>query len=75
MLVAKPINDTEKDLLIGNESKELVIQDLDGHIVQKISAPVNGWTHEILDKIDFSETSASGWDAFLGKQWIGSSEV
>ncbi|EJL6419995.1 TPA: hypothetical protein SLZ57_003506 [Vibrio cholerae] len=74
MIVTRPSNDQEPDLLVGFERQPLVVKDLDGKDIHRVDAPDNGWTHDILERIDYYCISAQ-WDAYLGEQWIGSSEV
>ena len=75
MIISRPINYSEIDLLIGNEHQCLIIKDLDGYITKEINAPKSGYTHELLEVIDYFIYSPNGWDAYLGNIWIGSSEV
>ncbi|HAS6097504.1 TPA: hypothetical protein I7145_23125 [Vibrio vulnificus] len=74
MIVARPLNDHEPDLLVGFERQPLVVKDLDGKEIYRIDAPDNGWSHDVLESIDFYSISTQ-WDAYLGEQWVGSSEV
>jgi len=74
MLVCRPLYKNESDLLIGNESQTLIIKDLDGVVIRSIYPPKSGWTHDLLDRV-VSYMGFSIWDAYLGAQWIGSSEV
>lgn len=75
MIISRPINHSEKDLLIGNEHQCLTIKDLDGEITKQIHAPQGGYTHELLESIDCFIYSPDGWDAYLDHIWIGSSEI
>lgn len=75
MIVARAINQNEKDLLIGFETKQLTIKSLDKKVVVNIT-PTNGfWSHDALEAVDYDKHSPLGWEAYLGAQWIGSSEV
>lgn len=75
MIVAQPINEKEPDLLIGNENKGLTIQDLAGKVLASIRPDSTGWTHAKLLEIDIDSMAPEGWDAYLGDEWIGSSEI
>ncbi|MFN1149603.1 hypothetical protein ACJ0RR_002666 [Serratia liquefaciens] len=74
-LVAQPISDKEPDLLIGNENYPLKVQDLAGKVLTSISPDDTGWTHAQLLAIDIDSMAPEGWDAYLGDEWIGSSEI
>lgn len=46
----------------------------DGEVELELDAPANGWTHaQIAAHIIFNQLDC--WDARLGDNWIGSSEV
>jgi hypothetical protein len=77
MIVARPVNDLEPDLLEGNESNDLIIYDLDGIELERHISPIGKWTHDLLDQFStqFNIRLKLGWDAYLGESWIGSSEV
>ncbi|PYD36569.1 hypothetical protein [Serratia plymuthica] len=74
-IVAQPINAKEPDLLIGNENKPLKIQDLSGKVLNSITPDGRGWTHAQLLAINIDSMAPEGWDAYLGDEWIGSSEI
>ena len=74
-IVSRPLNHNEPDLLIGNEHQCLIIKDLDSNVVAKIHAPHSGYTHDLLESVDYFAHSPDGWEAYLGSVWIGSSEV
>lgn len=74
MIVARPLHDSEPDLLVGNEQQPLIIKNLDDIEIKRIEAPKNGWTHDQLENIDYYSISPV-WDAYLSIKWIGSSEV
>ncbi|MCG3740697.1 hypothetical protein [Vibrio cincinnatiensis] len=74
MIVARPLNDHEPDLLVGFDRQPLIVKNLDGKEIHRIDAPGDGWSHDVLESIDFYCISPQ-WDAYLGEQWIGSSEV
>lgn len=42
--------------------------------LKRIDAPPAGWTHELLCEHDEVETDDMA-DAYLGEEWIGSTEV
>jgi hypothetical protein len=77
MIVTRSLNEQEKDLLINNEHLELIIHGLDEREVYRTPAPKSGWSHEVLESIDYNMHSPFGWEAYLGstENWIGSSEV
>ncbi|EGQ8547891.1 hypothetical protein ACPHXT_004023 [Vibrio alginolyticus] len=78
MIISRPINQSEPDLLIGNEFSPIIIKDLDEQVIVTIepSLPA-GWTHDLLEQTNTYAQSISpdGWEAYLGGQWIGSSEI
>ncbi|MFZ3461418.1 hypothetical protein [Vibrio harveyi] len=78
MIISRPIKQTEPDLLKGNEHNELIIKNLDGAVIATITLSSKmGWTHDLLEQTNSYAhcLSPDGWDAYLGKQWIGSSEI
>ena len=75
MIVSRPVRSGEPDLLIGHEYCPLWIIDLQGELMALYCAPNGGWTHDALECVDYFSVSPDGWEAYLGKQWIGSSEV
>lgn len=75
MIIVRPINNREPDILIGLESLTLKITDLEGNEVTQIMASNGHWTYDALESIDFDDYSPEGWNAYLGTNWIGSSEV
>ncbi len=75
MIVSRALHENEPDLLIGFEHKILIVKDCAGKVCNEQAAPKpNGWTHEKLENIDYSKYS-NCWDAYIGNQWIGSSEL
>lgn len=64
----------EPDLLVGSEHAALDIRDLNGQLLLNVSAPLTGWTHASLSEIQPPEAE-EGADAYLGGNWIGSTEV
>ena len=80
MIVTRPINASEPDLLLGHDFETLLFTDLDKNLIKKIEAPITGWSHELLEdelKSISDDVQRCGWDAYLGSlsHWIGSSEV
>lgn len=71
----------EPDILSGNQLEPLTIQDLDRTKVLLSVLPSGPWTHEALVVTGrgieelLSQEVAEGVDAFLGTQWVGSTEV
>ncbi|EJV9475505.1 hypothetical protein ACT0XK_004373 [Cronobacter sakazakii] len=64
----------EPDILAPLQSETLIIKSLEGKDLLKVAAPKTGWTHEALCAIQSAE-SEEGADAYLGAQWVGSTEV
>lgn len=65
----------EAELLAGREHLTLRFRSsVDGEELSVLSAPDGGWTHRLLESAPRPSNGAA-WDAFLGSQWIGSSEV
>jgi hypothetical protein len=79
-IIARPVRVDERDLLVGNEAEPLFLRDLSGRKTLRVDAAPR-WSHETLDAVvlraDVVEFVKSnyGADAFLGGQWIGSSEI
>lgn len=74
MIVARPMHADEPDLLYGFESEPLRIVDDTGQLLALILAPTEGWSHDNLEAADLPKTGHA-WEAYLGDQWVGSSEV
>ncbi len=75
MIVARSLSPAEPDLMEGRTLDPLRILSLEGVEVVQYHAPKEGWTHDALECVDYFSVSPDGWDAYLGEQWIGSSEV
>lgn len=79
-LVAQPTAPHEKDLLTGNETCPLILRDLCRRANLTIQS-VQPWTHERLyetvreARVTEFVSEHHGADAFLGRQWIGSTEI
>jgi hypothetical protein len=73
LIVTRPERETEADLLAGRERMDLLVTPLCGGERLSIPAPSDGWTHARLETA--VERVEPPWDASLGGQWIGSSEV
>lgn len=74
MIVARPANHCEPDLLSGHENLVLRFVDLDSdRVLMSIVPPTGGWSHAALESV--SPPTATPWNALLGSLWIGSSEV
>lgn len=74
MIVVRPKKVGEPDLLVGLERCPLRFVTLTGN--QELAAlqpPPEGWTHEVLEAVALPKSAA--WNAFLGAQWVGSSEI
>lgn len=73
MIVSRPIAPGEEDLLKGNERSDLKFTSvLNGSELSSHKPPDKGWTHHAVEAV---AKPTEAWDAFLGSQWIGSSEV
>lgn len=73
-IVARPIKPFESDLLIGHERCTLrFVTPPGGHDLQANHPPQGGWTHDALEAV--VPPTVEPWDAFLGTQWVGSSEI
>jgi len=70
-LVARPVRSGERDLLHGNELQTLYFK-TGGQVLHCVPAPAGGWTHEALQSV---AQPADCWDAYLGDEWVGSSEI
>ncbi|MCW8336559.1 hypothetical protein [Vibrio paucivorans] len=75
MTVARSLSPAEPDLITGHTLALLRIVSLEGEEVVQYNAPKGGWTSDVLECVDYFSVSPDGWDAYLGEQWIGSSEV
>lgn len=79
MIVSRPLNANEPDLLVNNEQKDVIVVPMDATLPVSIPATGEGWTHNSLEKLSCQLDSdyPFGWDAYLGTKdhWIGSSEV
>jgi len=70
----------EPCLLAGYRTAPLIIRTLEGERIAEI-LPSSPWTHEKLLELGpglevmFSEQIKKGVDAYLGKQWVGSTEI
>lgn len=69
----------EPDILSPLRNENLIITDLEKKELSRIS-PVNGpWTHEKLEQVAQelydNRITRHGADAYLGDQWVGSTEV
>ncbi|NJI86992.1 hypothetical protein HCX89_21355 [Shewanella sp. Iso12] len=81
MIVVRKLSDKEPDILNGFEGHKLVITGLNDNVLLIVGAPEKGWTVEKLEAMNAIANSIadssqeSGWNAYLGDGWIGSSEV
>lgn len=74
MIVARPIKPFEADLLIGHEHCTLCfVTAPGGKILPASNPPQGGWTHDALEAV--VPPTVEPWDAFLGNQWVGRSEI
>ena len=69
----------EPCILKGNEGKPLIVKSIDGQVLL-VLAPVEPWTHEELVSTQIEvfigeEAMQGGVSAYLGDQFVGSTEV
>jgi 5'-deoxynucleotidase len=72
------LNSNEPDILSPAKHSVLLIISIDHQLLNRFESPVNGWTHEKLCDLNskYGETwNFCGADAYLGGQWVGSTEV
>lgn len=82
-IITRSSDDLRDNILIGFEKEQLTIYCMDDKAEDRLNdkeniiiEPNNGfWTHDALEAIDYNELCPKGWDAYLGEQWIGSSEI
>lgn len=67
----------EPDILTPVALLELRVIDLQGAEIHREPAPDHGWTHSRLQALAvlLEHQTQSGADAFLGDNWVGSTEV
>ncbi len=67
----------EPDILSPIKHEALEIRSLSGQVLRTEPAPAAGWTHEMLVSVATvnEELTREGADAYLGGQWVGSTEV
>jgi len=67
----------EPDILTPINKKVLYIRYLDGELLSEVH-PIDYWTHdslmEVVNNFEEHDVCANGADAFLGDEWIGSTE-
>lgn len=68
----------EPCIIQGHERAPLVIKTMEGEELLRL-APIQPWTHERLIGLPLQdllgEALERGADAYLGEQWVGSTEV
>ena len=67
----------EKDILSPLKQSELEVRDLDGYLIRSLPAPEQGWSHAALDSLarELAPWTYRGAEAYLGGEWVGSTEV
>jgi 5'-deoxynucleotidase len=68
----------EPDILTSNQSRSLIVTSLEGQQLALFLAPEEGWTHEKLCALNDTfppQWHVCGAEAYLGDQWVGSTEV
>ncbi|MGR6831174.1 hypothetical protein [Aliivibrio wodanis] len=76
--VTDQLSPKEPDILTTVKFNSLLIMSLEGQYLARFHAPITGWTHQALCNMNTLFESAwayCGVDAYLGNQWVGSSEV
>ena len=76
--VTDQLSPKEPDILTAVKFNTLLIMSLEGQYLARFDAPITGWTHQTLCNMNTLFESAwacCGVDAYLGNQWVGSSEV
>lgn len=73
--------DGEPDILADVQAEDLVLKDLDGRELCRCAPPGAGWTPDTLESAVAAVVAADpgitthGTDAFVGRSWVGSTEV
>lgn len=67
----------EPDILPELKHEPLTFRALQGEIIRCWGAPVEGWSHDKLVAIAtvHAPLTSEGADAYLGNEWVGSTEV
>ena len=67
----------EEDILVRLAFEDLVVRGEQGITVAHIRPPFDGWTHDVLMHVGarIAEQHRDALDAFLGGEWVGSTEV
>lgn len=67
----------EPDILSSVMHAVFEIRSLGGEILKVVDAPSTGWTYELLMSVAVQQEAITsvGADAYLGGQWVGSTEV
>ncbi len=76
--ITEELSSKEPNILTDVKFNALLIMSLEGQYLARFDAPTTGWTHQSLCNINMLFESAwayCGVDAYLGNQWVGSSEV
>ena len=73
----KDIRGSEPDILTPVKDEVLRVVDLDGRLICKVDCPLLGWTEERLwqESEKLQSLTQDGADAYLGRQWVGSTEI
>lgn len=77
MIITRPLH-CERDFLVEAQltNHTFYLKNLNEEVIYSKEAPSGGWTHDTLESIECSELSPNdAWNAYLGSNWIGSSEV
>ncbi len=69
--------ESEPEILPGVAGQPLVVKNLQGKHLLAFPAPAGGWTHQgLCDLGRHIETlTTDGADAYVGGEWVGSTEV
>lgn len=74
-LVVDRWNESEPDILTAVKHQHLTVTDLDWKLIFWVPAPACGWTEKVLIDATDPIDAPLGADAFVGQQWVGSTEV
>lgn len=71
------IQGNEPGIMTLFKHNNLLITDLNDKPMKVIVVPDGGWTHDLLQEqvVTLEPNTKDGASAYLGKQWVGSTEV
>lgn len=67
----------EPDILTAFKHEVFEIRSLAGTVIATAQPPADGWTHDHLVAVanENCDAVSDGAEAYLGREWIGSTEV